>query len=182
MINRYSILVSILLAVYMSPAVGEYFIGVDYTRFNIHFKNSTIDTGFYENQPRFRIGYRGKFAGFEIDYLSDQDDTNVNNYLTYKSGPALGAYLYLYESWMYGKLGLLMTDSKLTNNSTGASQEHTLNQFSAAIGLQFELTKHVYFNADYTYSYGEGEYRDILGTDDPRIISHVLAAGLTLAF
>ena len=181
-INRYSFLAFILLAIYISPAASEYFIGVDYSRFNIHFKNSTIDTGFYEYQPRLRVGYRGGWSGFEINYLSDQDDTNVNGYLTYESGPAVGAYWYLHERWIYGKLGVLITDSTLRINTTGVSQDHALTQFSAAIGVQFELIDHLYIKADYTYSYGEGEYRDILGNDDPRIISHALAAGLTLGF
>ena len=181
-INKYSIPAAILLAVYMSPVASEYFIGVDYSAFDISMKNSNIDTGFYESQQRIRLGYRGDWAGFEVDYLSSQDDTNASGYLTYSAGPALGAYLYLYEKWVYGKLGVLMTDSTLRNNISGISNDHTLMQFSGAIGVQFELTKHVYLNADYTYSSGDGEYRDVLGADDPTITTHALAAGLTLGF
>ena len=185
--NRYSTIIAILLTIYMSPAMSEYFIGVDYSRYNIHFKSDTVDAGFYEAQQRIRLGYRGDFAGFQIDFLTEQDDTNASGYLNFKSGPAVGAYLYLYDRWGYniwgyGKLGVLMTDSTLKNNISGVSNDHALAQFSGAIGLQFELTKHVYINADYTYSYGEGEYRDILGGDDPSIRTHALAAGLTFAF
>ena len=181
-INRHSIVASIVLAAYMSPAMSEYFIGVDYSAFDISVKNDSIDTGFYESQQRLRFGYRGDFAGYEIDYLSAQDDTNASGYLTYSAGPAIGAYLYLYESWIYGKLGVLMTDTTLRSNLSGVSNDHTLMQLSGAIGVQFELTKYVYLNADYTYSYGEGEYRDILVSDDPSITTHALAAGLTLVF
>ena len=181
-INRYSIIASILLAVYMSPAVSEYFIGVDYSAFNITMKNGGMEAGFNESQQRLRFGYRGEFAGYELDFLSAQDDTNASGYLTYSAGPALGAYLYLYESWVYGKLGVLLTDSTLKSNLSGVSNDHTLMQLSGAIGLQFELTRHVYFNVDYTYSYGDGEYRDVLGSDDPSITTHALAAGLTLGF
>jgi opacity protein-like surface antigen len=180
--NKYSITTAILLAVYMSPAASEYFIGVDYSAFNTSMKNNSIDTGFYESQQRIRVGYRGQWSGFEVDYLSGQDDTNASGSLTYSAGPALGAYWYLHEDWVYGKLGVLVTDSTLKNNASGVSNDHTLVQFSAAIGVQFELTKHVYFNTDYTYSSGDGEYRDVLGTDDPTITTHALAAGLTLGF
>jgi opacity protein-like surface antigen len=181
-VNRYSTIFAILSVVYMSPAVSEYFIGVDYSAFDTSIKNSSIDTGFYESQQRVRVGYRGDWAGFEVDYLSSQDDTNASGYLTYSSGPALGGYLYLYEKWIYGKLGVLVTDSTLKNNISGVSNDHTLVQFSGAIGIQIELIEHVYFNVDYTYSYGDGEYRDVLGSDDPSITTHALAGGITLGF
>jgi len=167
---------------YISPAHSEYYVGVDYYAFNISMKNSSFDTGFYGNQQRIRAGYRGDAVGFELNFLSDQDDTNASGYYNYKVGPALGAYVYLYEKWIYGKFGTLLTDSSLKNTVSGVSDDSTLWQFSAAVGVQFEIAKHVFINADYTYSNGSGGYSDVLGNDDPTVTSHGLAAGLTLGF
>lgn len=167
---------------YLPPAISEYFVGIDYTSFDVSLKNSSVNTGFYGNQQRIRAGYRGEMVGFELDFLSDQDDTNASGSLNYKVGPALGAYMYLYKQWFYGKFGALMSDTTLKNVTANISQDHTLWQFSAGIGMQFEILDHVYINADYTYSNGSGDYSDVLGGDDPSITNNTLAAGLTLEF
>lgn len=164
------------------PAMSEYYVGVDYYVFNTSMKNSAFDTSFSGKQQRVRAGYRGDNVGFELDFLSNQDDTNPSGYLNYKVGPALGAYVYLYKGWIYGKFGTLLTDSTLKSVSSGVSDDHTLWQFSAAVGLQYQIADHVFINADYTYSTGSGSYTDILGSDDPTITSNGYAAGLTFGF
>ena len=166
----------------MPTAMSEYYVGVDYYAFNTSMKNNTISTSFYGNQQRVRAGYRGDNVGFELDFLSNQDDTNASGYLNYKVGPALGAYVYLYNEWVYGKFGTLLTDSTLKSVSTGVSDDQTLWQFSAAVGVQYEIANHVFLNADYTYSTGSGSYTNILGSDDPTITSNGFAAGLTFGF
>lgn len=181
-LKNISAITFVLFVGYMPPAMSEYFVGVDYAAFDVSMKNSSMSTGFYGNQQRVRAGYRGDMVGFELDFLSDQDDTNASGYLNYKVGPALGAYMYLYQKWVYGKFGALMTDTTLKNVPANISQDHTLWQFSAGIGVQFEIMDHVFLNADYTYSNGSGNYSNILGSDDPEVTSHLLAAGLTLGF
>lgn len=75
-----------------------------------------------------------------------------------------------------------MTDSTLKNVVTGVSDEHGLWQFSAAIGVQFEITKYVFINADYTYSNGSGMYANVFAGDNLNITTQSLAAGITLGF
>ena len=172
----------VVLVGYMSPAYCEYFVGIDYSAFDVSMKNSSFNTGFYGNQQRIRAGYRGDMVGFELDFLSAQDDTNASGFLNYEVGPAYGAYMYLYDKWIYGKVGALMTDSTLTNVVSGISDNHSLWQFSAGIGVQFEIVEHVYINADYTYSNGSGKYADVYGGENLNITTQSLAAGLTLGF
>ena len=65
---------------------------------------------------------------------------------------------------------------------TGITDDHSLMQFSAAIGVHFEITEQLFINADYTYSNGSGDYSNVLGSDDPDIRSNTLAAGITYGF
>jgi opacity protein-like surface antigen len=181
-IKRLYAITFVLLVGYVSPANSEYFVGVDYTAFDVSMKNSSVNTGFYGNQQRIRAGYRGDFVGFELDFLSAQDDTNASGILNYEVGPAYGAYMYLYEGWIYGKVGALVTDSILKNLTTGVSDDYSLWQFSAGIGVQFEITKHVFINADYTYSVGSSKYADLYSGENFNITTNSLAAGLTLGF
>lgn len=173
---------SVLLAGYILPAMSEYYIGVDYYAFNTAMKNNNVDTVFYGKQQRIRVGYQGYHVGFELDFLTDQNDTNASGYLNYKVGPAVGAYMLLHGEWFYGKIGALMTDSTLKSISSGVSDDDTLRQFSAALGIEYEIAKNLFINADYTYSNGSGSYPDILGADNPNITSQALAAGFKLSF
>ena len=181
-IKKLPFITFVLLAGYMSPVMSEFFGGVDISAFSASMKNSSVDTGFYGNQLRIRGGYRGDFVGFELNVLSDQDDTNASGFLNYKVGPAVGAYIGFYDRWTYFKVGALITDSSLKNVSTGITDDHTLLQFSAAFGVHFEITKQVFFNADYTYSNGSGEYTNALGVDNPSITTNALAAGIAYVF
>ena len=172
----------VMLAGYMLPAMSEYYVGVDYYAFNTVMKNNNVDTGFYGNQQRIRVGYRGYYVGFEMDLLSNQDDTNASGFLNYKVGPALGAYMLLHGEWFYGKVGALRTDTTLKSVTSGVTADDTLLQFSAALGVEFEVAENLFINADYTYSNGSGNYSNILGADNPNITSQALAAGFKFSF
>lgn len=168
----------------MHPAMSEYYVGVDYYAFDTSMKNGSFNTGFYGNQQRIRAGYRVDHnnIGFELNFLSEQDDTNASGYLNYKVGPSYGAYVYLYDKWIYCKFGALVSDTTLKNVPANISQNYSLWQFSASIGLQFEIIDHVFLNADYTYSNGSGDYSNIVGSDDPKVTTQAFAAGITLGF
>jgi len=181
-IKRLAAITFVLLVGYVSPANSEYFVGVDFTAFDISMKNDSVNTSFYGNQQRIRAGYRGDLVGFELNFLSAQDDTNASGYLNYEVGPAYGVYMGFYDRWTYFKVGALITDSSLKNVSTGITDDHSLMQFSAAIGVHFEITEQLFINADYTYSNGSGDYSNVLGSDDPDIRSNTLAAGITYGF
>jgi hypothetical protein len=184
--NKYRSVLILALIVAAFPARAEFFAGVSYTNLGFNLSYDDGDSLFTTNPVRVNVGWRGDIAGLEVDFYTSQDKTQAAwggvDY-NFKTGNGGGAYLYLHQKWVYAKIGGTWWDTTLTNQSTSGSQNSTLAQTTAVIGLEYEIAKHFYINADYTYAVGSTGYGFARpGAGDADVTTQGGSIGVTLGF
>jgi hypothetical protein len=179
-----------LLLGFSSTASAEFFIGADATslKANIDWSSPPIDQNFDLTPARLRLGYQGKFFGFEVHAYSKVDDTSTDNGFTDKLelDTSFGAYLRMQEKWVYARLGATWFDTYYTDVVLGITDRDVIVMPTFALGLDIPLTKNLAVNLDYTYANGKARYPSITvlgpGLADPSLRIQGPGLGLTVKF
>lgn len=175
-----------------SSANAGWFIGTDYTtlgaELGFHDINGNKNSSdLYDFNPiRVKIGYRGDIAGIEVNGYTNQDKT-IGSFIGAETNFAMentyGLYLHLHQKWIYARLGVTWMEATLSFPGTTVSETDSISLPTLAIGAEYKIGKHFFFNLDYTYAEGTGKYPALIsGTGRTPITVQGFGLGVNVEF